>query len=110
MVADALGESGEVIFAALMLALCVLSIVMKVRRQRREEALIRRWCDKKGYSISRIEAENTSIDVMLRLARLLLWRQASARGWGLTVNDSEGGQKDIVVRVKRSGHVQETLN
>ena len=105
-------ESVTLIVLAMMFALTTLWIALEVRSRRREEYLIRRWCNTKGYAVNHIHPFNSSLLSfwLLFLAGWLCWWIAYKRAWQLRVYDDEGGQKDIVVRVDRSGQVEETWN
>jgi hypothetical protein len=74
--------------------------------------LVRRWCDGKGYAVNRIHPFNSSLlaSWLLVLAGWLWWWIVYKRAWRLRICDDEGGQKDIVLRVDRSGQVEETWN
>lgn len=87
----------------------ILSLVVRLRRARREEMLIRQWADKHGYAITRLQRYNLNLlDLFLFfLIGWLMWWVTYRWGWRLTVSDSEGGEKNMVVRVRRDGQVEE---
>ena len=103
MLANAMVEAvGGIIFVTLV-AVLIASSVVRIRNRRREERVIRRWCDDKGYAVSRLESFNIGFVASLvsSVAGPLLWWVPWKRGWRLGVYDDEGGQATIVVRVRR---------
>jgi Gpi18-like mannosyltransferase len=88
----------------------VLSIIFRIRNRRREELKIRLWCDAEGYAINRMRIVNTSLlaTAMFWLVGWLCWWAFYRRGWLLTVLDSEGGEKTMIVRIRRDGNIEET--
>lgn len=113
MVAEALVEAVTAFVFLAIPVLAILSIVVRGRGRRREETQIRLWCDAKGYAISRMYPVNTSILATMLFWLLfgvlgwLLWWVGYRQGWRLAVYDSEGGERTLVVRVRR-GQIEET--
>jgi hypothetical protein len=82
-----------------------------VRRSRREQILVRQWADSHGYAISEMRRTNVNL-----FATFLFWivgwffLLACKYAWQLSVYDSEGGEKDVWVRVRRDGQVEQFWN
>lgn len=91
-------------------ALFIVSIFFQMRNRRREETLVRQWCDARGYAINRMKPVNTSLFSIFAHALLgpLIGWLSSQRGWELNVYDDEGGERNLVLRVHRRGLVEET--
>ena len=110
MVAETLLKPIGAIVFLMIPVLLVLSLVLRVRNRRHEAMLIRRWCDREGLAISRMQPINISLfaAMMFWAGGWLLWWVAYQRGWRLTIHDSDGGVKDLVLRVHRHAQVEET--
>lgn len=109
MLAEAVSEVVTLLVLVIIPVLLVISLVLRGRARRREELLIRQWCDAKGYGLSRIRPFNSSLFALwlFLFVGWLWWWMAYKRAWRLRIYDNEGGEKTIVVHVHRSGQIVE---